>query len=402
MATIYKYEKWTKTAGTVYHFTPLLTSFPQMNGNNGSWAGSLTSAYPDASVNPTTGAITLLGTPMSVGSERPIGEVRYVNELGVIYRYIRETASFNFTDEFGDPFTVTVYWKKIAKVLQSQYKDTFVEYVYAYDKSLPYDGLYLDGFYYIRTNEIYTPESSATVYSSTLNNTGYAYNATFTRQNMMVGKSTTYIVKGFVLMPGVPIPQGAEIVAAMLEVKPAGDKTTAVNLPINIYAANQANPVAPTTLATLNAVPLTTNYQMWDAGYDAWSTSVKVQTTNFKNVIQEIVNRVDWSPDNNMMIMPVASSSVASSTNRLIAGGSTLVLHVAWKQSQIQIGTFPFMGKTQIINIPLYDPNTGMDGKNMYRAFTADGKVGCFNVQDITGNELIRLTGKTKIRGIKR
>jgi hypothetical protein len=67
-----------------------------------------------------------------------------------------------------------------------------------------------------------------------------------------------------------------------------------------------------------------------------------------------------------------------------------------------QIGTFPLMGKHSIINIPLYDPNVGMNGKNMYRAFTANGKVGCFEVQDITGNELIRLTGKTKIRGIKR
>jgi hypothetical protein len=70
--------------------------------------------------------------------------------------------------------------------------------------------------------------------------------------------------------------------------------------------------------------------------------------------------------------------------------------------SKTQIGTFPLMGKHSIINIPLYDPNVGMNGKNMYRAFTASGKVGCFEVQDITGNELIRMIGKTKIRGIKR
>lgn len=69
-------------------------------------------------------------------------------------------------------------------------------------------------------------------------------------------------------------------------------------------------------------------------------------------------------------------------------------------ENKTQIGTYKFTGKTQNKELPLYDPST--IAINCYRAYTSDGRPGCFDVQDLTGDELIRLTGKTKIRGIKK
>jgi hypothetical protein len=84
-------------------------------------------------------------------------------------------------------------------------------------------------------------------------------------------------------------------------------------------------------------------------------------------------------------------------------------VYSAWSYSnvfkigaQTQTGIYSLIGNSTIENIPVYDPNIGMDGRNMVRTFLSDGKVACFDVQELTGDELIRITCNTKIKGIKR
>jgi hypothetical protein len=66
-----------------------------------------------------------------------------------------------------------------------------------------------------------------------------------------------------------------------------------------------------------------------------------------------------------------------------------------------QLGTYKLMGKNGILEIPVYDPNTSMSGKNMLRTFLSDGTVACFELQDTDGTEIIKVMGKTKIKGVK-
>lgn len=212
--------------------------------------------------------------------------------------------------------------------------------------------------------------------------------------------------QAFIRFPNVDIPKGSIIESAALNVCATNDNaTTVVNF--QIYACDYDNAVAPTDVASFDALVKGTEVD-WN-NVPAFTANTWYTSPDISSLVQAIVNRSGWASGNALMLK-IEGLSVGTDVRRIISnyGNYTypntepqLVITYSEATTKTQIGTYNLMGKSSIINIPLYDPAIGMDGKNMLRTFLSDGRVGCFELQDITGTELIRVMGKTKIRGVK-
>jgi hypothetical protein len=112
------------------------------------------------------------------------------------------------------------------------------------------------------------------------------------------------------------IPQGTTIKSAVLEFQ--CDEASSGAGSVQIWGEDIDN--APTFLSgtggNITNRILTSNFAPWTFG-SAWSVGTKYNSSDFKNVIQEIVDRPGWVANNNLVI--VINSSLTSNANSRIA-----------------------------------------------------------------------------------
>lgn len=220
--------------------------------------------------------------------------------------------------------------------------------------------------------------------------------------NYRINTSVHQYNEPFLRFTNFNVPKSAVIDAAYIVFTPSVAKTNPLR--VNIYGNAVDSAVSPTTYNESTYIDnnLTVAFSDYYI-YNKWYMDVPASSFDISEILAEIMSRAGWITGNPIQFIVQCSTTTTYqrefydySQDPLKAAKLIVIYH----SSTVQIGTFPLMGKNGIINIPLYEPSTMTN--QAYRAYTANGKLGCFDVQDITGNELIRVMGKTKIRGIKR
>lgn len=401
MAPIYKYEKWTVGTASVYRYLNFIKQPPEAttNSSNGWYYTLPANGYTNVTVDHNNAdGVTYGGTSYSptVANSLPIGTILYLYNDTKAYHevYIREDYVYS---------TKTFYWRPLLRWSLGKWKDTFVEYVYGYENSYPYDGFGLnDNYWYVKTSETRTVNNEFVLTNANPANAGYIYSTASISHTYMSNElvSSAYLSTSYLTLTNVTIPKGSVIDLAMLKITPNEKYANQYAVDTEITAENIGNSVVPTTNAAVKSKMSnkTVANALWKMGITYWYTQYEYFSPDIKSIIQAIINRSDWVPGNNITLILDTKNVDSSSYPRRY--NITPTIYIAYTPPKVQIGTFPFTGKSGIINIPLYDESTVTN--KAYRAYTASGKVGCFDVQDLTGNELIRMTCKTKIRGIKR
>ena len=120
---------------------------------------------------------------------------------------------------------------------------------------------------------------------------------------------------------GVSVPQGADIIAALIEFKV--DESTSASTSLTLRGQDSDN--ASTFAATYHDIssrPLTTAAVQWN-NVPAWNVEdVSQQSPDVSSLVQEIVNRPGWSPGNAMAF--VISGSGQRIAHSYDGGGSNL------------------------------------------------------------------------------
>lgn len=173
----------------------------------------------------------------------------------------------------------------------------------------------------------------------------------------IIGKSTS---EGnlFLLFSSVTIPQGATISSASITLKSDGSGDLPV--PVDIYASDADNPLAPASNAECTGATPTTASTYWNI--ESWSTSN--QSPDIKSVIQEIVNREGWQSGNSILLFvkyrngEIAYGKTVSVYMREIASGIyKATLDVEWSESSgtIKAGSSSiskiYVGSSEVLKV---------------------------------------------------
>lgn len=103
----------------------------------------------------------------------------------------------------------------------------------------------------------------------------------------------------FIRFPDVFLNQGQTVNSFKVNLRPVG--LTGTIPPMTIVGVKSPNPIAPTNLATANALPLTTATVAWTPA--TWVGGVRQDTPELKTILQEIVNQPTWVSGNAVIIL---------------------------------------------------------------------------------------------------
>jgi len=121
------------------------------------------------------------------------------------------------------------------------------------------------------------------------------------------------------------VPQGARIVAAYIEFECDEASSGAASLTIKGQAIDDA-PTFSATAGNISSRATTSASTSWTPAA-SWTVNSKYKTSNFADVVQEIVDRSGWSANNDMAIIISGSGSrIAESYNGEAAAAPKLVV----------------------------------------------------------------------------
>ncbi|MDQ5840791.1 MAG: Ig-like domain-containing protein, partial [Chloroflexota bacterium] len=119
---------------------------------------------------------------------------------------------------------------------------------------------------------------------------------------LVVDKAATQLIG--LRYQGITLPRGATITNAYIQFQAAKTNSEATSLNLRAQAADDA-PVFTTATSNLSSRPLTTASVPWTPA--AWTQvnqrGLPQRSTNISPVLQEIVDRVGWSPGNSMVFI---------------------------------------------------------------------------------------------------
>jgi len=117
----------------------------------------------------------------------------------------------------------------------------------------------------------------------------------------------TYAITTFLYFPVVNIIRGSTIDSARIDF--TGYTTrSAQTFSVKIYAAADGSPAVPTSYADIDALDLTTATVEWTPA-GGWSAKAVRSSADITTVIQEIVDRPDWSYGNPMLLLLVGEDA---------------------------------------------------------------------------------------------
>ena len=113
--------------------------------------------------------------------------------------------------------------------------------------------------------------------------------------------------------PVVHIPKGAVINSAVLTLYPHDTlSTTTINL--SVYGNDVPDAIAPTSAGAGSAKILTTASVSWTLG--DWTADTGVDSPDLSTVVQEVVDRTDWSSSNALMLLIWDNGTTDKDSNR--------------------------------------------------------------------------------------
>lgn len=104
----------------------------------------------------------------------------------------------------------------------------------------------------------------------------------------------------WVRFSNVSIGDNAVITSAFIRFKAAA--TSTATSPMNIWAADEDDSVAPISKADLTGRPATLAQTYWSI-IGSWTSGNNYDTPDFKSSVQEVVDRIGWEKDNALMII---------------------------------------------------------------------------------------------------
>jgi hypothetical protein len=125
-----------------------------------------------------------------------------------------------------------------------------------------------------------------------------------------------YIMNSYVRFQLVNILPGSIVDAAFLTVKSytsaSGDIVTA-----KIYANKITDAISPVSVATAEALALTTNYTDWSIG--AWAANTLYDTPDISKLIQEVIDMGGWKSGNSILMLLKDNGSATNNYKFLMA-----------------------------------------------------------------------------------
>ena len=112
----------------------------------------------------------------------------------------------------------------------------------------------------------------------------------------------------------VTIPQGATITSAELSVKAGTNFTNSILT--NIYCEDVDDSTVFSSSSKPSGRTRTTDFTAWDFS-TSWTALSWYDTTDFKNAVQEVINRVGWESGNSLAVI-ITDDGTTDSTNRYI------------------------------------------------------------------------------------
>ena len=146
--------------------------------------------------------------------------------------------------------------------------------------------------------------------------------------------SSTYARHSFMRWTTVPVPAGAYIASAVVQLRAGGDfSATAVHVNLHFNAADSA--VAPTSYAQAEALALTQALAWSNVG--AWVQFTWYSTPDITALLQLILDRQGWQADNDIMLVVRDNGSSSSARRRYYTANygtsSSPRLVVVWYES---------------------------------------------------------------------
>lgn len=141
----------------------------------------------------------------------------------------------------------------------------------------------------------------------------YVFNGVFANANQLILASNALHTRTGMRWQNIPIPQGATIVSATLEVHEFDTRKTFSTL---VYGDDEDNASAFSDVADMAARPLTSNVSLalqpvpWSGwGTVRFTTSGAIPNALLPAVIEQIVNRPGWSSGNALALIWVHQST---------------------------------------------------------------------------------------------
>lgn len=151
---------------------------------------------------------------------------------------------------------------------------------------------------------------------------------------IVFGKAGGFIYHSFFRVPSLDIPPGADILSAKITGK-AFNAQAGTTIYLNIYMNDSDDAVAPTSQAEFNALVLTTAFTPWDSE-GAWVENNLYDSPDFKDAVQEIVDRDGWASGNAMMIIVKDDGSdnnaIRAPDSQDLAEGTAVLLTIEWDE----------------------------------------------------------------------
>jgi len=131
---------------------------------------------------------------------------------------------------------------------------------------------------------------------------GYWYGSTFdaTSANMLLGSLFTDHCHNFFRFENVGIPTGAVILSAILSLY--SYNTLSGSLSANIYCNDADDAVAPTDATEADGLILTAHSTSWFTN-DVWTQNTWNDSPDFKDAVQEVIDRPGRADDNALMVV---------------------------------------------------------------------------------------------------
>lgn len=132
--------------------------------------------------------------------------------------------------------------------------------------------------------------------------------------------SDSGLINSFFRFPVAVIPKGVTIDSAILTLK-AQSSHSSGTVNVKVYANDIDDAVAPTDIATAQALTNTTAYGQWD-NLGAWTAESTYNSPDLKAVIQEIIDRDEWASGNALMLFVRNNASTGHRDARTYNYGS--------------------------------------------------------------------------------
>lgn len=133
--------------------------------------------------------------------------------------------------------------------------------------------------------------------------------------------STNFYILGL-RFTNITIPKGATITSAVLSVVPYASNSTQLHCSIYGSAEDDAATMDTTTRRPCDLTRTTASGD-WNVGTTAWTAGTRVNTSDFKAVIQEITDRAGWASGNDLILLITHYNTTKASARREIGTGET-------------------------------------------------------------------------------